>query len=116
MGRKPQYVNPRYKSLSDMDRKAREIKTIREIRNTIIANACYHNREMESQIAIAEKRGNMTDKERDAVCNSWTYCNNIANELIDDLNNFMKNKKAKPSSKKIETVMKKRLKDVVDNL
>lgn len=93
MGRKAKYVNSHYKSLSDMDRKAREIKVIQGLCNTILANACYHEKEMESQIAVAEKRGRISDDEREVICNAWDYRCEIAKELIDDLKVFMEKTK-----------------------
>lgn len=73
----------------DMERKARQIKSIRLIRNTILANACYHTREMETQIMKADKNGNLTTKEHDAIVNSWSMCNRLAKELIDELESYL---------------------------
>lgn len=76
-------------SLVDMERKARRIKSIRLIRNTILANACYHTKEMENQIMMADKNGHLTSKERDAIINSWTVCNRLAQELIEELESYL---------------------------
>lgn len=100
MGRKAKYVNEKYKTLAEMERKAREIKSIQYLCNTILANACYHEKEMESQIAVAEKRGRISDDERDVICKAWDYRTEIAKELMIDLENFMKNKGVKEHGKK----------------
>ena len=75
--------------LIEMERKARRIKSIRFIRNTILANACYHSKEMDNQIMMADKNGNLTTKEHDAVVKSWAECNRLAKELISELESYI---------------------------
>jgi len=64
------------------------IKRLYQIQNSILANASYHTKEMESQIANAQKNGNMTEKEEQIIVDIWTRRNKIANEnmrLYDEL-------------------------------
>lgn len=79
--------------LNEMEKKAKRIRSIRLIRNTILANACYHTKEMENQIMMADKMGSLTDEEHDAITLSWTECNRLATELIKDLKEYLKNEK-----------------------
>lgn len=76
-----------------MEYKAKQIKKIQFICNTILANACYHTKEMETQFMIAEKSGNMSDDERELISRAWEYRNEIAKELMKELKEFMGNKK-----------------------
>jgi len=71
--------------LTEMEKKAKRIKKIRFIRSTILANTCYHDKEMENQIKIAEKMGSLTDEEYSAVVKSWELCNKLGKELIKEL-------------------------------
>ena len=77
-------------SLTEMEKKAKTIKKIRFIRNTILANTCYHDKEMENQIKIAEKMGALTDEEYIAVVKSWDLCNRLGKELIKELIEYEK--------------------------
>ena len=64
------------------------IKRLYQIQNSILANASYQTKEMESQIANAQKNGNMTEKEEQIIIDIWTRRNKIANEnmqLYDEL-------------------------------
>ena len=72
-----------------MERKARRIKSIRFIRNTILANACYHSKEMDDQLMKAEKNGSLSTKEHDAIVKSWDVCNKLAKELIDEMESYL---------------------------
>jgi hypothetical protein len=76
--------------LNDMENKAKRIKKIQFISNTILANACYHVKEMENQITIAEKVGNLSDDEREVITQAWDYRTVIAKELIIELKDFMR--------------------------
>lgn len=76
-------------ALYEMEKKARIIKQIQFISNTIIANACYHTKEMENQLLIAEKTGHMTNEERDIVCKAWEIRNKLALKLMQDLKKYM---------------------------
>jgi len=77
--------------LTEMEKKAKQITKIQQITNTILANGCYHTKEMESQIARAEKTGHITTKERDIVIKAWTLRSDKAHELIKDLERFIDN-------------------------
>lgn len=76
-------------ALYEMEKKARIIKQIQYISNTIIANACYHTKEMENQLAIAERTGNMTKEEREIICKAWDIRNKLALKLMQDLKKYM---------------------------
>jgi len=80
-------------TLTEMEKKAKQIKKIRFIRNTILANTCYHDKEMENQINIANKMGNLTTEEHEAVMQSWELCNKLGKELIKELKEYAKQKK-----------------------
>jgi hypothetical protein len=91
--------------LSDMENKAKQIKKIQFICNTILSNCCYHTKEMETQIMIAEKSGNMTNDEKDLICRAWDYRNRVGKELMTDLKEYMsslegKNEKKEHGNKK----------------
>lgn len=88
--------------LNEMETKAKQIKKIQFICNTILANACYHTKEMETQLKVAEKSGNMSDEERELICQAWDYRNKIAKDLIVELKSFMKNKEGEHEKTKRE--------------
>lgn len=72
-----------------MEKKAKRIKKIQFISNTILANACYHVKEMEAQLSRAEKSKGLTEKEEKIITQAWEYRNVLANELIDELKEFL---------------------------
>jgi len=74
-----------------MKKKAKEINDIKHICNTILANGCYHEKEMEVQIATAEKNGNLTNDELEAITLAWELRSKKAKELINELQVFLKN-------------------------
>lgn len=76
-------------SLNEMEKLAKDIKKIQFISNTILANACYHNKEMESQIAMAEKHGQLDANEKQVICDAWNIRNKYARQLLIDLQNFI---------------------------
>lgn len=75
-------------TLTEMEKKAKQIQKIRFIRNTILANACYHSKEMDKQLATADKLGNLTEQEHDVIIKSWELCNKKAKELINELERY----------------------------
>jgi hypothetical protein len=75
--------------LNEMVKKAKRIKDVQFICNTILANACYHEKQMEEQFAIAEKKGKMSMEERDLLELAWEYRNKTAKQLIDELKKYM---------------------------
>jgi len=76
-----------------MEIKCKQINKIKFIVNTILANACYHSKEMESQLAVAEKRGNLSEDEREIITNAWNYRSVIAQDLIQELKTYMEREK-----------------------
>lgn len=57
--------------------------------NTIMANACYSDKEMQDQITMAEKLGNLDDIEMDLLNKAWKTRKQLARELIDEFNIFL---------------------------
>lgn len=76
-------------SYNKMLEKANKIKSIRYLCNTIMANGCYHTKELTNQIAMAEKTGNITDDERAIIEEAWQYRHKLAHELIVELRGFI---------------------------
>ena len=71
------------KVLIEMEKKAKQIRRLQLVANTILANACYHTKEMEMQIMKAEKNGHITEDEKKLICNLWGKRNKLANEIIE---------------------------------
>ena len=90
-------------ALNEMEKKAKKIEKIQRIANTILANGCYHTKEMENQIGRAEKTGHITTREREIIVRAWNLRSKKAHELIDDLEEFIINEEkvqatAKPTT------------------
>ena len=78
-------------ALSEMEKKAKEIKKLQMICNTILANACYHEKEMERQIQRGEKMGNLTEDEKTIICLAWDKRTLMANNLMSCLKEYLEN-------------------------
>jgi hypothetical protein len=61
------------KKLSQLEYDAKIIVRIQKITNTIIANTCYHEKELEKQIERGQNLGNLTTEERDLLTRAWNY-------------------------------------------
>lgn len=88
--------------LNSMEIKCKQINKIKFIVNTILANACYHSKEMESQLAVAEKRGNLSEDEREIITHAWNYRSVIAQDLIQELKTYMEREHEKIKTPKKE--------------
>lgn len=75
--------------LKSLIRRAKQIKDIQNITNTILANACYSDKEMENQINMAQKMGNLDAEEYDLVCEAWATRKKIARSLIHGLKIYL---------------------------
>ena len=71
------------KILKQMEKKAKEIKRLQLVANTILTNASYHTKEMEMQIMKAEKNGHITENEKKLICDIWGKRNKLAHEIIE---------------------------------
>lgn len=71
------------------------IKRLYQIQNSILSNASYHTKEMESQIANAQKNGNMTEQEEKIIVDIWTRRNKIATENMRLYKELFKNEGGK---------------------
>lgn len=81
------------RQLNHFYRKSLEIKQIQKVINTILANACYSDKEMSKQIERAETIGNLDDDELLLINQAWDYRKKLARELLTDLNKFLGDKK-----------------------
>jgi len=77
--------------LYKLEMKAKQIKRLQKIANTILANGCYHAKESELQIMKAEKTGMLTHEEEKVVNGSWDLRNKLAKELIKEFGEYIKN-------------------------
>ena len=75
-------LGERMDKIEEMYRKAKEIQKISFIRKTILSNACYSTKNMETQIMKAEKNGNLTDEEEKFLGESWDKSRKLSNELL----------------------------------
>lgn len=86
--------------LIEMEKKAKRIKKLQFIANTILANGCYHTKEMESQIMTAEKLGHIDEKEKEIICLAWELRNKEARELMEELGGYIENEKKEKRKEK----------------
>lgn len=75
--------------LVEMEKKAKRIKKIQFIANTILANGCYHTKEMDNQISVAEKIGNITEYEKEIIGRAWDMRSRMAHELLKELEGYL---------------------------
>jgi len=75
--------------LTEMEKKAKRIKKIQVIANTILANGCYHSKEMENQLMMAEKNGNITVEEEEIIKEAWQLRSSLAHELMKELKRYI---------------------------
>jgi hypothetical protein len=88
MGRKNDNI-----TLTNLETRARNLKKVKYIADTILANACYHDKEMEMQLMVAEKSGNLTEEEKTVICQAWEYRYKTAQGMIKDLMECLNNEK-----------------------
>lgn len=72
-----------------MENKAKTIKKIQVIANTVLANGCYHTKEMENQIMMAEKLGKINENEKTIICKAWELRSKLAHDLMQELGAFI---------------------------
>ena len=82
-----------------MEKKAKRIKQIQQISNTILANGCYHTKEMENQIMMAERQGNITSKEKDVITRAWNLRSKLAGDLMKELGAYIDETEKKETGK-----------------
>jgi hypothetical protein len=110
-------------SIYQLDKTRRKIDAVKHAINTVLANSCYHTKNIEEQIARAEnKTGNFPDDERILLEKAWDFRHKQAKELAIMLDQFINddNKKITAESEKKESsineIHKRKLIDHVSNL
>lgn len=73
----------------ELEKKAKRIKKLQNTMNTILANGCYSNKEMDNQIDMGNKLGNLDDQEEQTIRKAWAYRNKLARELLNELEAFL---------------------------
>lgn len=95
-------IEKKRNDINGLERRAKEIKQLKLILNTILANGCYSDKEMESQINTANRTGNLDDEELTAVKNIWRLRKTLTRELIVDVNVYVAGAKNNEKNKEIE--------------
>ena len=83
------YVVIMDKALISLEKKAKRIKRIQAISNTILANACYHTKEMDNQIKMAIQQGDLSKEEENIIRLAWDLRNKLANELMIEYKKYL---------------------------
>lgn len=77
-------VNMRRRILK-LENDAKLIRRLNFIANTILANACYSEKEETAMINRGEKIGNLNDIEKEMLHKTWSTRRDLANKLLSDL-------------------------------
>ena len=79
------------KKLKDLEKQADDIKKVKKIMNTILANGCFSEKEQNNQYFRAFKQGKITDSETKILKKGWDFRRKQARilekklmELLDD--------------------------------
>jgi len=76
-------------TLDGLDYRRRKISKIKGIINTILANGCYSEKEMELQIKTGTMKGKLTGDELQLLERAWKYRQKLAHQLIIDANKLL---------------------------
>lgn len=83
------YTLDRMDKISELEQKAKRIKKLQNTMNTILANGCYSDKEMENQIKMGNTLGKLDTQEETTIRKAWAYRNKLARELLNDLEAFL---------------------------
>ena len=80
-------------TVNRLEYRARNIRRIQSIMNTILANACYSDKSMSEQIKKGEMQGDLNTQEHRILTEAWTVRKLLAQNLLTDLEIWLKRQK-----------------------
>lgn len=71
--------------LINLEYKAKHVRRLSTIMNTILANACYSDKEMRAQIFMAQSKGDLNEQELQLLKKSWEARKHLTQTIMEEL-------------------------------